>query len=208
MAVVVVTVVLLLVLLFDCNRIFGDCHDLTPLLRMVGGPLAAFVEAMVVVPAVVAGAMAAGLLAVVGLVLFAVAADTSSFNFDELIKPICCACDTVRVRVFPTLAAALTVAAAFVAGFDAIGVGGVANINRDPVPLFTTKRVLFALDAGLLLPAVTGVVGDGAIVFCTATTFLFLICRKLPSSVLINCMAGLPAVPAAFVLFVAAVAAF
>lgn len=203
----VVAVVLLLVPLFDCNRIFCDCHDLTPLFRMVGGPLAAFTEAMAAVPATVAGAMAAGLLAVAEPDIFAVAAATSSFNFAELIKPTCCACDTVNVRVFPPLVVVAAPAVAFVVDFDAIAVGGVAKIRRDPLPLFTTKRVLFALDA-VLLPATTGVVGVGAIVFCTETTFLFLICRKLPSSVLINCMAGLVALPGAFVLFAAAAVAF
>lgn len=89
MAVVVVTVVLLPLPLFDCNRIFCDCHDLTPLLRIVGGPLAAFTDDTVVVPAAVAGAMGVGLVAVVGLTLFTVPADTSSFNFAELSKPIC-----------------------------------------------------------------------------------------------------------------------
>lgn len=82
-----VTVVVLLVPLFECSRIFCDCQDLTPLFKIVGGPLAAFTEVTVVVTAAVAGAMVAGLLTVAGLVLFA--ADTSSFNFAEVIKPIC-----------------------------------------------------------------------------------------------------------------------
>lgn len=107
----------------------------------------------------------------------------------------------------PPLAVVAVTAVVFVADFDAIAVGGVAKMSRDPLPLFTTKRVLFAAVA-VLLPTVADVVGVGAIVFCTETTFLFLICRKLPSSVLINCMAGLPALPVALVLFGVAVAAF
>lgn len=87
MAAVVVTVVLLLVPLFECNSIFCDCHDLTPLFKMVGGPLTACTEVTVDARAAVAGAMVAGLLTVAGLDLFA--ADTSSFNFAEVIKPIC-----------------------------------------------------------------------------------------------------------------------
>lgn len=201
-AVVDVAVALLLGPLFECNRIF--C---TPLFRMVGGPLAtAFTDDTVVVPEAVAGAIVAGLLAAAELALFAVAADTSSFNFAELISPICCACDTVSVRVVPVLAVVAVPVVVGVVDFAAIAVGGVARISRDPVPLFTTKRVLFALDA-VLLAATMDVVGVGAIDFCMETTFLFLICKKLPSSVLMNCIAGLPAPPVAFVLFAVAVAA-
>lgn len=113
------------------------------------------------------------------------------------------------MRVVPPapLVVVAATAVVFVADLDAIAVGGVAKMSRDPLPLFTTKRVLFAADA-VLLPTVAGVVGVGAIVFCIETTFLFLICIKLPSTVLINCMAGLPALPLALVLFAVAVAAF
>lgn len=208
---ITVVVVLLLPPLFDGNKIFCDANALTPLFKMVGGPLAdATVVVVVPVAETVAGAMGVGLVPDTELVLFAVAADTNSFSLADVIKPICWNCEAVSVRVLPPLAMVFVVA---VVEFDAALVAIPADVRIiDELPRFTMKRRFVAPDVGLFVVA-TDVVGVGAIDFGMDTTFLFFICRILPSNVLINCMADvpppLPAAPTdALALFTVAAVAF